>query len=249
MIVYDVLDFLDEKYDFSTSQPYDNVGHLVGSLYDKVKGILVCLDITDEVITKAIEEDANLIVSHHPVIFDPLKSVTDGDLVYRLVRNGISVISAHTNLDQADGGVNEHLAEIIGLKNIEKIADSDGFLYRIGEFEEAVTTEQLAKTVGEKLKTAVRYVGNHSYIKRVAVCSGSGGSMLSEIAGQAVDAYVTADIKHDVFLDAHRLGITLIDGGHFATEDIIVTPLAKILAEKFPEITVKESHFCPIKNA
>lgn len=249
MIVYDIYDFLDEKYDFSSALEYDNVGLLVGDGREKVTGVLVCLDCTDEAITEAVKQGANLIVTHHPVIFDPLKSVTEQSLVYRLIKNGISVISAHTNLDQADGGVNDALAEAVGLSDVEKIADSEGFFYRIGELSEPATSEELAKSVSERLSLPVKYVGNSSFIKRVAVCSGSGGSMLGEVINTGVDAYITADIKHNVFMEAHEAGLTLIDAGHFNSEDIIVEPLSKELGAAFPELAVTPFHFSPIKFA
>ncbi len=249
MIVYDIYDFLDEKYDFASALEYDNVGLLVGDGREKVTGVLVCLDCTDEAITEAAKMGANLIVTHHPVIFDPLKSVTEQSLVYRLIKNGISVISAHTNLDHADGGVNDMLAQTIGLLNIEKVADSEGFFYRIGELDEPATSEQFAKSVSERLSFPVKYVGNSSFIKRVAVCSGSGGSMLSEVIETGADAYVTADIKHNVFMEAHEAGITLIDAGHFNSEDIIVEPLCNEIRNTFPDIKVEAFHFSPIKYA
>lgn len=247
MTVNDIYTYLDEKYDFSTALSYDNSGHLVGSLQNTVSGIVVCLDCTDETVTQAVEEGANLIVSHHPVIFNPLKSVTDNSVVYRLIRNDISVISVHTNLDQADGGINEVLANTIGLENIEKVTDSEGFVYRIGEIDEPIDADTFAKSVSDKLALPVKYVGDNTHIKRVAVCSGSGGSMLFEVANTGVDAYVTADVKHNEFLDAHSIGLVLLDAGHFNTEDIIVAPLAKELSNAFPKIKVSESHFTPIK--
>ncbi len=245
--VNDIYTMLDEKYNFSSALSYDNVGHLVGSLNDKVTGIVVCLDCTDEAVNQAIENGASLIVSHHPVIFDPLKAVTDEGIVYRLIKNGISVISAHTNLDQADGGVNDALCQAVGLVNIEKVADSEGFLYRIGELDKPKTSEEFAKDVSKTLNYPVKYVGENSHIKRVAVCSGSGGSMLYEVAEQGIDAYLTADVKHNVFMDAHSMGITLLDAGHFNTEDIAVAPLADEIRKVFPEIKVTENHFSPIK--
>lgn len=248
MTVYDFFDFLDQKYDFSSGMDFDNVGLLVGDGRERVTGVLVCLDCTDEAINEAVQCGANLIITHHPVIFEPLKSVTEESLVYRLIRNGISVISAHTNLDSADGGVNDTLAEILGLINIEKIADNENFFYRIGELDEALDTELFAKMVSEKISAPVRFVGRNSFIKRVAVCSGSGGSLLGNVVGEGVDAFVTADIKHNVFLDADQLGITLIDAGHFNTEDIIVEPLCKILREEFPNIKITAFHFSPIKH-
>ena len=247
MIVYDFYDFLDERYDFSSALEFDNVGLLVGDGREKVTGVLVCLDCTDEAISEAVKLGANLIVTHHPVIFDPLKAVTEQSLVYRLIKNGISVISAHTNLDQADGGVNDALAETLGLQNIEKIADREGFLYRIGELPESMTSDELAKMVGEKLSLRVKFVGNNSFIKRVAVCGGAGGSMLADVIGAGVDAFVTADVKHNVFLDAHAEGLTLIDAGHFNTEDTVIEKLTAELLAKFPELNIKSFHFSPIK--
>ncbi|MBQ1187249.1 MAG: Nif3-like dinuclear metal center hexameric protein [Clostridia bacterium] len=247
MTVNDIYTYLDDKYNFSSALSYDNVGHLVGSLNSTVTGIVVCLDCTDEAVSMAVEQGANLIVSHHPVIFDPLKSVTDESLVYRLIRNDISVISVHTNLDQADGGVNDALCSAIDLVNVEKVTDSEGFFYRIGELEEPMSAEVFANFVAEKLKLRVKYVGENNSVKRVAVCSGSGGSMLFEVAGTGVDAFVTADVKHDVFLDAHALGMVLLDAGHFETEDIIVAPLANELKTAFPKVNVAENHFTPIK--
>ena len=247
MIVYDFYDFLDEKFDFSSALEFDNVGLLVGDGRETVRGVLVCLDCTDEAITEAVNMGANLIITHHPVIFDPLKSVTEQSLVYRLIRNGISVISAHTNLDQADGGVNDALAEALGLEEIEKVADSEGFLYRIGELSEPVTSDELAKTVSEKLGLPVKYTGDSAFIKRVAVCGGSGGSMLADVTAAGVDAFVTADVKHNVFLDAHAVGLTLIDAGHFNTEDVIVEKLCGLLKQFSDNVNISSFHFSPIK--
>ncbi len=249
MKISDIYNVLDEKYDFSSALAYDNVGLLVGSMQDEVKGILVCLDCTDEAITEAVKQGANLIVTHHPVIFDGLKAVTEESIIFRLIRNGVSVISVHTNLDQADGGVNDALCAAVGLENIEKIADSEGFFYRIGELAESMTADEFAELVSKNLDYPVKYVGENTHIKRVAVCSGSGGSMLYQVVEQGIDAYLTADIKHDVFMDAHALGISLFDAGHFGTEDIIVAPLANELKKAFPDINVYENHFSPIKFA
>ena len=247
MIVYDVYDFLDEKYDFSSAAEYDNVGLLVGDGREKVTGILVCLDCTDEAITKAVECGANLIVTHHPVIFDPLKSVTEEGLVYRLIKNGISLISAHTNLDQVEGGVNDCLAHALGLEDIEKATDSEGFVYRIGQLKEELDSDGFAQYVSQKLSVPVKYVGRSNYIKRVAVCGGSGGSLLGSVADVGADAFVTADIKHSVFLDADRLGITLIDAGHFNTENVVIEPLAGTLKDRFKETKIETFDFSPVK--
>ena len=176
-----------------------------------------------------------------------MKAVTDETIVYRLIKNGISVISVHTNLDQADGGVNDVLANKLGLINIEKVADSEGFFYRIGELGDGQSSDDLAESVSKKLKLPIKYIGENRYIKRIAVCSGSGGGMLGDVINQGIDAYITADVKHNVFMEGHTQGVTIIDAGHFNTEDIIVSVLAKTLREAFTELKVLENHFSPIK--
>lgn len=251
MTVFEVFDFLNEKFDFSYTMKGDNVGLLVGNGKDVVRGILVCLDLTDNAISEAVEKGANLIVTHHPVIFNPLKSVTEDGLVYRVVRNGISVISAHTNLDAAEGGINEHLSALIGLENVEKVTGEEGVFFtvgRVGEFSEPVSADALAEKLSKTLSANIRYVGDNKFIKRLAVCSGGGGSLFKEALTTGADAYLTGDVKHDVFIDSHHLGFTVFDAGHFETEDIIIPVLAKALREAFPETPVTENHFCPIKH-
>ena len=234
--VNDVYTLLDEKYNFSSALPYDNPGHLVGSLTDKVTGILVCLDCTDEAVTQAAEEGANLIITHHPVIFDGVKSVLEGSVVYELIKNNISVISMHTNLDIADDGVTVALCKKIGLKNIKPYIASDGFVIRSAEcgFENA---EALAVHLKKTLGGAVRYTDSGRAISKVLVCSGSGGDFLSDAYSGGFDALITADIKHHLFIEAANCGISLFDAGHFETENIILEPLDSLLSEHFKGIS------------
>ncbi len=247
MKVLDILNFLNQKYNFSSAMPYDNVGLLVGNKGEEVTGIVTCLDCTFEAVNAAVENGANLIVSHHPVIFDPLKSVTEDSLVYNILKSHISVISAHTNLDQAKGGVNDTLCEKIGLINVKEVADAEGFLYRIGELENPISSADFAAAVSKSLNYPVKYVGKNEALKTVAVCSGSGSSLLPEVLEQGVDAFVSADIKHSVFIAAHKANITVLDAGHFGTEDVIVSVLAEELKKEFKHLKVIENHYSPIK--
>lgn len=251
MTVFDVYDFLNEKFDFSYTMKGDNVGLLVGNGKDIVKGILVCLDLTDQSVSEAVEVGANLIVTHHPVIFDGIKSVTSDSLIYRVIRNGISVISAHTNLDAAEGGINDYLCELVGLTNVIIPEKEEGIFFtvgRIGEFEKPISADDLAEKLSAVLSANVRYVGENSFIKRLAVCSGGGGSLFREALSTGADAYLTGDVKHDVFMDSHNIGFTVFDAGHFSTEDIIINPLCELLKKAFPETKVTENHFSPIKH-
>ncbi len=247
MKVLDILNFLNQKYNFKSAMPYDNVGLLVGSENAEVTGIVTCLDCTPEAVNAAMENGANLIVSHHPVIFDPLKSVTENSLVYSLIKAGISVISAHTNLDQSKGGVNDTLCNQIGLINVKEVADTEGFLYRIGELSKPLSSADFANLVSKNLNYPVKYVGENEALKTVAVCSGSGSGLFNEVLEQGVSAFVSADIKHSVFMAAHKANITVLDAGHFGTEDVIVEVLAEELKKEFKTLNVIENHYSPIK--
>ncbi len=245
MTVREVYEFLDQKFPFNTARAYDNPGLLVGDGNAKVTGVITCLDCSDEAISKAVEIGANLMVTHHPLIFKPLTNVTSDSLVYRLIRNGISLISAHTNLDVGDGGVNDSLCCAIGLKNVQKIYDSEGYAFRMGEVEEPIDADSLAALLSEKLNVRVKYVGENKFIKKVAVSSGSCGDLLDEVLKTSADAFVSADVKHKVFCQAHNEGFCLFDAGHFNTEDVVIAPVSKLLSEL--GLKVEEFHFSPIK--
>ncbi len=250
MTVFEVFDFLNEKFDFSYTMQGDNVGLLVGSGNSIVKGIHVCLDLTDKAISDAVENGANLIVTHHPVIFDGLKTVTSDSLIYRVIRNDISVISAHTNLDAAEGGINDLLCKMFELTDVIR-PEGEGVFFtvgRVGELPEPISADELAKKISATLNTNVNYVGDNTFIKRLAICSGGGGGLFKQAISTGADAYLTGDCKYDHFMYSHEIGFTLFDAGHFPTEDIIVPVVAKLLREAFEGTPVTETHFCPIKH-
>ncbi len=233
MKLKEIFEYINSFAPFSTQADFDNAGFLVGDENAEFSGGIVALDITDGAIEFAKKKGANLIVTHHPVIFEPLKSVTAESLVYKLIKNDISVISAHTNLDMAEGGINDTLCKILELENVSGIIPSgDCYEARIGELE-ALTPDEFGNYLSGIFSGSVKYVCGNRSIKRVAVCSGSGGSLLKDVAKSGADAFVTADVKHNVFLDASHLGISLYDCGHFDTEDIIISPLKVRLQEKF----------------
>ncbi len=236
MKLKEIYDFLDSIAPFKTQCDFDNAGFLVGDINEEFKGAVVALDVTEGAIKYAESIGANLIISHHPVIFEPLKSVTCESLVYRLIKSGINVISAHTNLDMAEGGINDKLAELIGLENVGKIVpEGEVFAARMGEIPEEMSADEFGLYLKGIFSGAIKYCDPEKPIKRIAICSGSGGSLLEEIAKEGADAFVTADVKHNVFLDAAHLGISIYDCGHFDTEDIIVKPLCNTLNERFGE--------------
>lgn len=248
MKVKDILDLLNGIAPMETAEHYDNVGLLVGNPEERVKGVLVSLDCFDEVIDRAEDLNANLIVTHHPIIFNPIKSVLNESLVYKLISRGISVISMHTNLDIAEGGVNDALCNAIGLYDVRAVAAGDNFLLRVGELDGAEDPYFFARHLKETLGGTVKFVAGDRDIKTVMVCSGAGSGFTTDAISMGVDAFVTSEVKHNHFIAAAGAGLSLFDAGHFNTEDVIVASLCRDISGAFPEITVNECHFSKIES-
>ena len=239
--VKNVYDYIDALAPFKSAEEWDNSGLLIGSPTTKVERALIALDVTDEVIDEAIELKATLIITHHPVIFKPFKNIEESDLIYRLIANNIAVISAHTNLDIAKSGVNFTLADVLELSNIstfEPVGDNLS-LGRIGKLKRDYTPLEFARQVKTNLKClGLRYVDGGKPIRTVAVCGGSGGELFISAMQKGADCLVTGDVKHHIFLEAKRLGFTIIDAGHFYTENVIINKLAELVSAKFSDIEV-----------
>lgn len=229
----DILQALDKKAPFSLAEEWDNVGLLIGNPADEVTRVLVALDATPAAVNAAKAAGADLIVTHHPVIFEPLKSLDSDSVPYALAAAGISVISAHTNADKAVGGVNDTLAERLGLTDLR--VTEDGFC-RVGTLPAPTDANTFAKSVAAALNTAVRVNGNNT-IRTVAVCGGSGGDFIAPLAGE-IDAFVTGEVRHHQWLEADALGITVVEAGHYATEVLIVDTLCGWLQEAFPQLPI-----------
>ena len=247
--VSDILAFLETLAPRSMKMDWDNVGLLCGSGSQPVTKILVALDPFEHVCAEAAEIGAQLVVTHHPLIFQPTKSVTDdtsiGRSIMLLIRNGISAINAHTNLDCAPGGVNDVLANTLGLEHIQVInpsgVDENGQpwgLLRQGQVP-AQELENFLSLVKEKLDCpGLRYVSGGKPVHKVAVGGGACAGAIREVVDAGCDTFVTADAKYNQFWDARDLGLNLIDAGHFATENPVCTYLAEKIQAAFPEIEV-----------
>lgn len=249
--VRDIYEFVDQIAPFDTQEDFDNAGFLVGREGREVTKILVSLDVTREVVEEAVRLGAELIVAHHPIIFNPVKSITDGtptgQILLELMEHKIAAICAHTNLDAAHGGVNGCLARALGLTDIGQLCqagvDEKGRPYGIGRTGVAhrpgLTAGEYAAFVKEKLDSAcVRFTDGGRPVRRVAVGGGACGSMLEDAVAAGCDTFVTADVKYNQFLDARALGINLLDAGHFPTENVVCAPLARRLAEAFRDVEV-----------
>ena len=250
--VGDILSYLETLAPRSMKMDWDNVGLLCGGRNRPVTKVLVALDPFEGVCQEAAQWGAELIVTHHPLIFSPLKAVTDetsiGRAVQLLCRSGISAINAHTNLDCAPGGVNDCLAQILGLGNVQVIApagvDEHGRewgLLRQGTVEMQSLSAFLSNVKRALGCEGLRYVDGGKPVHRVAVGGGACASELKDAVNAGCDTFVTADVKYNQFWDAHDLGLNLIDAGHFATENPVTALLAEKIAAFFPEVTVRIS--------
>lgn len=230
--VQNIVDFLNTYCPFDTKCEWDNCGLLVGDASEKIKKIGFVLDITSEAVDYAAENGINLIISHHPVIFKPLHTVENGTTVYEMIKNGISAICVHTCLDKAMGGVNDALAEKLGLKAYPLTDSGDASMVRIAEIDEA-SGKKLAEYISKRLDTAVRLADCGRKIKRLAMCGGSGCDFIPEAIEADCDAYITGDASHHDFLDSVSSGITLIAAGHFETENPVMSLLAEEIKKNF----------------
>ena len=235
------------------AESWDNVGLLV-DCGGAVKRALVCLDITPEVIAEAAEKGCQLILAHHPVIWGKLGQVTDesatGRKVLALIEKGIAAICAHTNLDAAEGGVNTALAQRLGLENPVPLetdgVDEAGRPYGIGRVGSLpggpLSLADFARKAKEDLGLAgIRAMDAGVPVHRVAVGGGACGSMLPQVKAMGCDTFLTADLKHDLYLEARDLGINLLDAGHYSTEAVVCPVLAQWVREAFPDLEVLEA--------
>jgi len=250
--VADVLRCLEAIAPPAMKMEWDNVGLLCGSPSAPVTKVLVALDPFEGVCQEASRWGAELIVTHHPLIFQPLRSVTDetgtGRSIQLLCRSGISAINAHTNLDCAPGGVNDVLAARLGLTGIRVVAPcgTDPLGREWGLLRCGYVPEQDLDTFLSRVRDALgcqglRYTGGGRPVHKVAVGGGACASELAEAAAADCDTFVTSDIKYNQFWDANDLGLNLIDAGHFPTENPVVARLAGAIASAFPALQVKIS--------
>lgn len=253
--VKEIYNFLNTICPFDTAMEFDNVGLLVGDFNNTVNKILIALDVTDEVVLEAKQIGANLIISHHPIIFKPINKIYSSDTVYQVIKNNINVICSHTNLDMATNGVNTTLAELLKLKNVEPLSiysvnNQELPLGLIGKLNNPLSSIEFANFVKHTLKCdGLRFtnISDDKYISKVGVCSGSGGNLITEAFKNKVNAFLTGEIKHHEILFAVKNNITVVDVGHFKSENVIVEKLYNILTYKFNNIEIYKSNDCSDK--
>jgi len=257
--VADILAYIETLAPTYMKEDWDRVGLNCGHLEAPVTKILVALDPFDEALEEAKEMGAQLLVTHHILLHEPT-FITDRDTQGRrtlfLIENGIAHINAHTNLDCAPGGVNDCLAEKLGLENPTVITpegtDAAGTPYgllRMGTVAEQPLEDYLKHIKANLDCPGLRFVNPTATVHKVAVGGGSCAGGLREVAKAGCDTFVTADVKYNQFRDAWDLGINLIDAGHFYTENPVCTYLTEKIAVRFPNVTVilSKKHKDPMK--
>lgn len=242
--VSEILDYMWTIAPKEKAESWDNVGHLVGRSGAEVTTVLTALDITAAVIEEAREVGAQLIVSHHPLIWDTYRHVNDSvfqqDKVLRLAENGIAAICMHTNLDEAEDGVDDTLVETLGLTALRHLGD-DG-VGHVSELSQELPLQDFLAHVKTALQAnGLRYCDSGKPVKRIATGCGSCGEYLEAAKNAGCDTFITGDCKYSVFIDAVGMGMNLIDAGHYPTENPIVRKVAGKLRAQFPDLTILES--------
>ena len=234
MKIRDVFSEIDRLAPFGTQADFDNSGLLTGSGDWEVTGIHVALDVTQRVLDEAEAAGANLIVTHHPLMFSPRKTMTEDDyegaLLCRMIRGRIALIAAHTNFDAAAGGTNDTLAALCGLRGTE----GEGW-WRVGDLPEGTTVAKLVSLLESRLRTVVRVYGQFAPdhpLHRLGICAGAGSDEWPETAALGADAFLTGEIKHHHALAMADAGVVGLEAGHFATEEPGIFALADALQKR-----------------
>ncbi len=249
MRIKDLLGILDEIAAFSLAEQWDNVGLMLGEPNRTVKGILVALDPTEEVLAEAREIVADCIITHHPLIFHPLKAIYTDEPIGRFLRqaleNEISVIGCHTNLDQAAGGVSDVLASSLGMLDCRPLVSTEAGVEassvpgfgRVGHLADPLSAEAFIGYLCDFFKLPVLRVAGRlpEEINTVAVCGGSGSDLAAAAYASGAQVFVTGEVKHSTARWAEAAGFCIIDAGHFATENPVVESLVEVLQDIFTD--------------
>lgn len=231
--VKNIYDYINSIAPYDTQEEWDNSGHLVGDFRKEVKRVVMALDATKDACTFAKDVKADLVLTHHPIIFGGIKNVMSDSAVYILANSSIAHLCAHTNFDIADGGINDNLAQLLDLNDAKHIPDS--FLV-YGTLDNDMSMDDFAEYVSDKLDCAgIRYTDSDRTIRTVAVGGGACEEYL-DIAMQYADCFVTGDMKYHQMLDASENGYAVISAGHYETENIPFLMLKDKLEKIFVDV-------------
>lgn len=244
--IQDILDIINTTAPANLAEPWDNVGLMIGSLSSRVDSILIGLDPTLQLLEEAERNDSNLVITHHPIIFHPLKSIQfeqpDGRFINKAIQKNINVISCHTNLDSTAPGVSDILAKKLGLTDLHPLAGNEGSdnksgLGRIGIFQEPIDADFLIKKLQSACNTPwlLEAGPRPTKINKAAVCGGSGSDLAQKALASGAQVFITGEVKHSIARWAEETGFWIIDAGHFATENPAMTTFAQQLSSMAQE--------------
>ncbi len=248
MKVSEMIDWLEAHYPVSSAESWDNVGFLVGDDSGEVHHVFLALDLTDDILTEAIRRGADMVVTHHPMIFGGMKKINNHDFVGRkvlkLIRHQIPYYAMHTNYDIL--GMAQLSADYLRLTDIRilSVTKEDGGhqegIGRVGMLPEKMTLKECALFVKESfhLSDVKAYGDLDREVSCAAICTGSGKSLLKDVLALGAQVYITGDIDHHTGLDAVEQGLCLIDAGHYGTEYIFMEAMKKQLETAFPELEI-----------
>lgn len=236
MRLSEIVEIMENIAPPSLAEEWDNVGVMVGLPDAEISKILVSLDLRDSVLNEAIEKNADLIITHHPLIFKPLKNITS-PLLHKIIRNNICVYSAHTNLDVAANGVNDILAELLNISNAKQEK-----VIQYGKVEPNSLAFYVEKVKSGLNVSYVKIIGDkNKIISKIAVVGGSGGDFINDAKNFDCDLLVTGEVSYHDALLANELDLALIIAGHFEIENPVIYKLTEMLKERLPDVEVTAS--------
>lgn len=247
MKIRQIIDALEDFAPLALQDGFDNAGLQIGLTKDvDATGVLLCLDVTEAVIDEALSRGCNMVVSHHPLLFHPLKSITGKDYVERVVikaiQNNIVLYAAHTNLDNAPGGVNYKMAEKLQLTVLEWLEPKQGMeggSGLVGELPTAMTQQAFVKRVKETFRVdSIRYnEWKGQQVKRVALCGGAGAFLIPKAIEKGADVFITGEIGYHRFF-GYEDSILLMELGHYESEQYTLELLHDIVVKAAPELPI-----------
>ena len=259
MKIKEVLSALEEFAPLPLQESWDNAGLQIGLTEAEVSGALLCLDVTERIVDEAAQKGCNLVVSHHPLLFRGLKQIGNGTdverAVWKAIQKGIAVISMHTNLDNARGGVNFKIAERLGLQNVRFGAQMEGEneltsgSWVMGELTEPMAADDFVKHVKKQMEAESAMCNEllRRPIRKVAICGGAGDFLLDEVAKSGADAFLTGEMHYHVYF-GHEQQLQICVIGHYESEHFTTEVLRDIINKACPEVrtAIAETNTNPI---
>ena len=251
MKAYELTSWLEKKYPSDAAEDWDNVGLLAGDDTNEISHVFLALDLTEETLAEAIEDGADMIITHHPMIFSGIKKINNhsftGRKILTLIQKGIVYYAMHTNYDVM--GMAELAADMLDLKDrkvLEEVLDGEG-IGRVGDLPRSMTLEECANFVKGRFGLPnVKIFGElEKQVQRAAICPGSGKSEAKPALSMGAEVYITGDIDHHTGIDMADCGMAIIDAGHYGVEHIYIADMEHFLKENCPELRV---YTAPVKQ-